>query len=145
MDKEQLNKTALQEKVGVSNQEPTSKHAISNLKKKRQDQPSTATLLEGILSGNTAALSRSITLIESHNAAHKAKANILIENCLKHQKPSIRIGITGVPGVGKSTFIEALGTYLTALGKKVAVLAVDPSSSLSKGSILGDKTRMDGF
>lgn len=145
MDKEQLNKTALQEKVGVSNQEPTSKHAISNLKKKRQDQPSTATLLEGILSGNTAALSRSITLIESHNAAHKAKANILIENCLKHQKPSIRIGITGVPGVGKSTFIEALGTYLTALGKKVAVLAVDPSSSLSKGSILGDKTRMDAL
>lgn len=145
MVKKQLNKTALQEKKGVSNQESTSEHAISNLKKKRQKHPSAAALLEGILNGNTAALSRGITLIESHNIAHKAKANRLIESCLGHQKPSVRIGITGVPGVGKSTFIETLGTYLTTLGKKVAVLAVDPSSSLSKGSILGDKTRMDGL
>ena len=145
MIKKQLNKTALQEKKGVSIQEATSEYAISNLKKKRQKPPSTAALLEGILNGNTAALSRGITLIESHNIAHKSKANKLIESCLEHQKPSIRIGITGVPGVGKSTFIETLGTYLTTLGKKVAVLAVDPSSSLSKGSILGDKTRMDGL
>ena len=145
MNKEQSNKTALQEKEGVSNQEATSKHAISHLKKKRQEQPSTAALLEGILQGNTAALSRGITLIESHNIAHKEKANTLIQSCLEHQKPSVRIGITGVPGVGKSTFIETLGTYLTTLGKKVAVLAVDPSSSLTKGSILGDKTRMDAL
>ena len=145
MVKKQLNKTALQEKKGVPIQEATSEYAISNLKKKRQKPPSTAALLEGILNGNTAALSRGITLIESHNIAHKSKANKLIESCLEHQKPSIRIGITGVPGVGKSTFIETLGTYLTTLGKKVAVLAVDPSSSLSKGSILGDKTRMDGL
>ena len=145
MVKKQLNKIALQEKKGVPIQEATSEYAISNLKKKRQKPPSTAALLEGILNGNTAALSRGITLIESHNIAHKSKANKLIESCLEHQKPSIRIGITGVPGVGKSTFIETLGTYLTTLGKKVAVLAVDPSSSLSKGSILGDKTRMDGL
>lgn len=145
MIKKQLNKTALQEKKGVSIQEATSEHAISNLKKKRQKNPSIAALLEGILNGNTAALSRGITLIESHNVTHKAKANRLIESCLEHPKPSVRIGITGVPGVGKSTFIETLGTYLTTLGKKVAVLAVDPSSSLSKGSILGDKTRMDGL
>ena len=145
MVKKQSNKTALQEKEGVSNPEATSERAISILQKKRQKQPSAAALLEEILKGNTTALSRSITLIESHNVAHKTKANTLIESCLAHQKPSVRIGITGVPGVGKSTFIETLGTYLTTLGKKVAVLAVDPSSSLSKGSILGDKTRMDGL
>ena len=143
MDKKQLNKTALQEKEGISNKEITNKKAIFNLKKTRQKHPSTDELLAGIIAGNTAALSRGITLIESHNVAHKVKANALIQNCLEHRKPSIRIGITGVPGVGKSTFIETLGTYLTTLGKKVAVLAVDPSSSLSKGSILGDKTRMD--
>jgi LAO/AO transport system kinase len=139
------NKTAVQEKDGVLKQEATNKHAISNLKKKRQNHPSAAALLKGILKGDTTALSRGITLIESHNITHKTKANTLIESCLEHQKPSISIGITGVPGVGKSTFIETLGTYLTTLGKKVAVLAVDPSSSLSKGSILGDKTRMDGL
>jgi LAO/AO transport system kinase len=143
VDKKQVNKTAIEEKEGISNQKSTSKHAISKLKKKRQEQPSTTALLEGVLQGNTTVLSRAITLIESYKAAHKTKANALIQSCLKHQKPSIRIGITGVPGVGKSTFIETLGTYLTTLGKKVAVLAVDPSSSLSKGSILGDKTRMD--
>ena len=143
MIKKQQNKTALQEKDGISKQEATNEYAISNLKIKRQKHPSAAALLEGILNGNTAALSRAITLIESYNVTHKAKANTLISNCLEHQKSSIRIGITGVPGVGKSTFIESLGTYLTTLGKKVAVLAVDPSSSLSKGSILGDKTRMN--
>ena len=145
MTKEQLNKIALQEKKGISNQKSTNEHAISNLKQKRRKQPSTAALLDGILNGNTAALSRGITLIESYNTLHRAKANALIQNCLEYQKPSIRIGITGVPGVGKSTFIETLGSYLTTLGKKVAVLAVDPSSSLSKGSILGDKTRMDAL
>ena len=145
MSKKKAHKTALQEKEGVSHQETTSKQAISNLIKSRQNQPSTEALLKGIIAGNTAALSRGITLIESDHPTHKDKANILIQQCLEHQKPSIRIGITGVPGVGKSTYIEALGTTLTALGKKVAVLAVDPSSSLSKGSILGDKTRMDAL
>ena len=101
MIKKQSNKTALQEKEGVSKQEATSERAISNLKKKRQKQPSAAELLEGILKGNTTALSRGITLIESDNVAHKTKANTLIESCLAHQKPSVRIGITGVPGVGK--------------------------------------------
>lgn len=143
MNRKTTNKTALQEKAGVSKQEATSQQAISNLKKKRQEQPSIDDLLEEIIAENTAALSRGITLIESQNSAHKDKANKLIQNCLEHRKPSIRIGITGVPGVGKSTFIEALGTYLTGLGKKVAVLAVDPTSRLSKGSILGDKTRME--
>lgn len=87
-------------------------------------------------------MGRAITLVESTNRDHLQKANEVIENCLSKKNDSIRIGITGVPGVGKSTFIETFGQTLTALGKKVAVLAVDPSSSLSKGSILGDKTRM---
>ena len=143
MNTKTSNKTTLQEKAGVSTPETTSQQAISNLKKKRQEQPSIADLLKEIIAGNTAALSRGITLIESHNVAHKTKSNTLIQKCLEHRKPSVRIGITGVPGVGKSTFIEALGTYLTGLDKKVAVLAVDPTSSLSKGSILGDKTRME--
>jgi len=143
--KKQPTKSALRENEGVSNQEATSKDAILQLKKKRLEQPSAATLLEKILNRNTAALSQGITLIESHSPTHKEKAHTLIQSCLEHQKPSIRIGITGVPGVGKSTFIEALGTYLTELGSQVAVLAVDPTSTLSKGSILGDKTRMDAL
>ncbi len=99
-------------------------------------------LAQEIISGNHTALSKGITLVESTVSKHQEQAQTLIEKCLPHANNSIRIGITGVPGVGKSTFIEAFGTYLTELEKKVAVLAVDPSSSLSHGSILGDKTRM---
>jgi len=100
-------------------------------------------LVNGILAGDKTALSRAITLIESTNPLHLEKANTVISQCLPYADKSVRIGITGVPGVGKSTFIEAFGKQLTALGRKVAVLAVDPSSSLSHGSILGDKTRME--
>ena len=96
-----------------------------------------------ILNNNISYLSRAITLAESNNSKHQAKANQIIEQCLPHSNKSVRIGITGVPGVGKSTFIEVFGKYLTCLGKKVAVLAIDPSSSIQKGSILGDKTRME--
>jgi LAO/AO transport system kinase len=95
------------------------------------------------LNGNITALSRAITLVESTNVSHLERANEVVNACLPHANKSIRIGITGVPGVGKSTFIEAFGKYLTGLGKKVAVLAVDPSSTISHGSILGDKTRME--
>ncbi|MFP9099717.1 methylmalonyl Co-A mutase-associated GTPase MeaB [Flavobacterium sp. RHBU_24] len=109
----------------------------------RRTQPTAGELLSGILSGNKTALSRAITLVESTNTQHQQKANEVINGCLPHANKSVRIGITGVPGVGKSTFIEAFGKHLTALGKKVAVLAVDPSSTLSHGSILGDKTRME--
>ena len=145
MNNNQSNKAAFREHKGVPEQESTNKNAISKLKRKRRDQPSVEKLLKGILESNTTALSRGITLIESQNISHQTKANNLIQNCLEHTKPSIRVGITGVPGVGKSTYIESLGAYLTSLGSKVAVLAVDPSSSLSKGSILGDKTRMDSL
>ncbi len=100
-------------------------------------------LSAGILNHDRAALAQAITLVESTNADHVQLATEVIHACLPHAGRSLRIGITGVPGVGKSTFIDVFGTYLIGLGKKVAVLAIDPSSPLSKGSILGDKTRMD--
>ncbi|MGQ9806665.1 MAG: methylmalonyl Co-A mutase-associated GTPase MeaB [Chlorobiales bacterium] len=99
--------------------------------------------VEGILSGNRTVLSRAITLVESQRAEHQAMAEEVIAACLKHSGKSIRIGITGVPGVGKSTFIEAFGLSLIDAGRRVAVLAIDPTSEKSRGSILGDKTRME--
>ena len=99
----------------------------------------------GILGGNRMVLGKAITLIESTLPEHQKLAQAIIEKCLPHSGNSIRIGITGVPGVGKSTFIETLGTMLTARGHKLAVLAIDPSSQRSKGSILGDKTRMESL
>jgi len=110
---------------------------------KRKKRLSTDTYIDEILAGNRVILSQAITLIESTAHQDIEVANQIIEKCLPHSGNSIRIGITGVPGVGKSTFIEAFGKYLTSTGKKLAVLAVDPSSELSKGSILGDKTRME--
>lgn len=97
---------------------------------------------EGILAGQNQWLSRGITLVESYLASDRLESSELIEQLLPSTGQSLRIGITGVPGVGKSTFIEAFGSHLTKLGKKLAVLSIDPSSALSKGSILGDKTRM---
>lgn len=99
--------------------------------------------LEGILRGDRAVLARAITLIESTRAADRERAEQIVGDCLPHSGNSIRVGVTGVPGAGKSSLIEALGTFLTGQRKqKVAVLAIDPSSQLSGGSILGDKTRM---
>ncbi|WP_396178184.1 methylmalonyl Co-A mutase-associated GTPase MeaB [Flavobacterium sp.] len=135
--------SALSEKKGISTPEIVNKNSVANIQRFRKEQPSAEELVSGILAGNMTALSRAITLVESTNIGHLAKANTIINACLPHSKKSVRIGITGVPGVGKSTFIEAFGTYLTGLGKKVAVLAVDPSSTISHGSILGDKTRME--
>lgn len=100
-------------------------------------------LVSKLVSGNMPALSKAITLVESHLPKHQEQAVQLIKQCLPYAGNSIRIGITGVPGVGKSTFIEAFGNLATHQGKKVAVLAVDPSSSINRGSILGDKTRME--
>ena len=99
--------------------------------------------VDGILQGNRTVLSQAITLVESSLPEHAQMAQDIVERCLPHSGKSIRIGITGVPGAGKSTFIEVLGGYLTAKGRKLAVLAIDPSSERSKGSILGDKTRME--
>ena len=94
------------------------------------------------MAGNRLALSRAITLIESTRDEHQLMARDIVNNCAPHTGDGFRIGITGPPGAGKSTFIDSIGTHLTTIGKKVAVLAVDPSSRQSKGSILGDKTRM---
>ena len=143
MENDKIKNTALHEKAGISPPEIISSSAVNQVQKFRKTQPSPQELINGILSGNIAALSRAITLVESTNEAHLAKANEVINACLPHANKSVRIGITGVPGVGKSTFIEAFGKYLTGLGNKVAVLAVDPSSTISHGSILGDKTRME--
>jgi len=108
-----------------------------------KDTMDTDKIAEGLLKGKLRPLSRAITLIESSNPEHHEAASRLLDKILPHTGKSIRIGISGVPGVGKSTFIESFGKSLTAEGHKVAVLAVDPSSQLTGGSILGDKTRME--
>ena len=115
---------------------------ISKIREKRSISPSIDELCDGIFKSDKVALARAITLVESTLPQHLEKADAIIEKCVEKENTSIRIGITGVPGVGKSTFIEAFGKQLTAMGEKVAVLAVDPSSTQTKGSILGDKTRM---
>ena len=101
-----------------------------------------AALASGIRAGDRATLARAITLIESKRADHRAQAHKLVQELLPHTGKAVRLGLTGAPGAGKSTLIDALGNMLTAQNHKVAVLAVDPSSSRSGGSILGDKTRM---
>lgn len=100
-------------------------------------------LIDGVLAGQRRALAKAITLIESTRPDHQARAQDMLAALLPRTGNAIRVGISGVPGVGKSTFIEVLGLYLIAQGKRVAVLAVDPSSTISGGSILGDKTRME--
>ena len=99
-------------------------------------------LVDGVLGGDRAAVGRAVTLVESNRYDHRAEARDLLDALAPHAVDAQRVGVTGVPGVGKSTFIEALGSSLTAVGHRVAVLAVDPTSTVTGGSILGDKTRM---
>jgi LAO/AO transport system kinase len=122
-----------------------SEHSVgkSRFQKRVGDSVSISQLFEGILRKERSSLARAITLIESNAEQHFAFAQELLQQVLPHSGKSLRIGITGVPGAGKSTFIEAYGMFLCDLGLRVAVLAVDPSSSISGGSILGDKTRME--
>ena len=101
--------------------------------------------VSGLANGNISILGRVITLVESTRVDHQKLAQDILETCMPTTGKSVRIGITGVPGVGKSTFIESFGKLLTSLGKKVAVLAIDPSSEQGRGSILGDKTRMESL
>ena len=110
---------------------------------KRKPLPSAGELVEGILRGDVTMLSRAVTLVESINPAHQAIAQEVIEKCLPYSGKSRRIGITGVPGAGKSTSIDVFGLHVLKQGGKLAVLAIDPSSERTKGSILGDKTRME--
>lgn len=109
----------------------------------RRHEPDADTIVGGILGGDRHMLSRAITLIESQKPEHRQKAHEILDRCLKHKSVSIRIGITGSPGAGKSTFIEALGEVIIRSGLSLAVLAIDPSSRQTKGSILGDKARME--
>jgi LAO/AO transport system kinase len=113
------------------------------LKKNSNKELKAAEFVKGILKGEIAVLSRAITLVESSNEKHRKLAGEILKGVLPKTGKSFRLGITGVPGVGKSTFIESFGMELVRRGHKVAVLAVDPSSNKSKGSILGDKTRME--
>ena len=117
--------------------------ASLNRHQKRRQQLSLDDYVEGIKNGNRTILSRAITLIESTKNKHQELAQEIIEQCLPDTGDSVRIGITGVPGVGKSTFIESLGNHIIDQGRKLAVLAIDPSSTRTRGSILGDKTRME--
>lgn len=123
--------------------EQNKEHQILRSTSKKKEKFSITSLAEGISQSNVVDLARAITLVESARPEDVVLADKLLTQLVNHGKTTLRIGITGVPGVGKSTFIEAFGNFLVAKGKKIAVLAVDPTSSLSKGSILGDKTRME--
>lgn len=139
MDNKQQSKSALSVSKGVE-QPPAINPRFQKIRKK---ELSPEEYVEGILNGDTPVLSRAITLVESNLPEHRESAQSIIKACLPHAGKSIRLGITGVPGVGKSSFIESFGTHITESGRKLAVLAIDPSSNRSKGSILGDKTRME--
>lgn len=112
-------------------------------RRQRRPLPSAGELAEGILKGDITTLSRAVTLVESLHPDHQAVAQEVIEKCLPYSGNSRRIGITGVPGAGKSTSIDVFGLHVLKDGGKLAVLAIDPSSERTKGSILGDKTRME--
>ncbi|MCF8226069.1 MAG: methylmalonyl Co-A mutase-associated GTPase MeaB [Bacteroidales bacterium] len=136
-------KSALSVSGGVDQPSPVNRRAIENLKKIKRQEGDPELLFREIREGSITALSRAITLIESSLPLHQLLAQEIIRKCLPYSGNSLRIGITGVPGAGKSTFIEVFGNFLIENGHKLAVLAIDPSSERSGGSILGDKTRME--
>ncbi len=140
MSKKQQNKSALSLSKGVG-KPPSVNPRIPKIKRRNLVAEE---YVEGIMNGNRTLLGRAITLIESNLPSHIQEAQEIITRCLPYAGNSIRIGITGVPGVGKSSFIEVLGNYLTQ-DYKLAILAIDPSSERTKGSILGDKTRMESL
>lgn len=128
---------------GIEQPDPVNPAILERLKQIKKKTLTTDDYVSGIFRGDINILSQAITLVESARVDHQAVAQEVINRCLPNTGKSVRIGITGVPGAGKSTFIEAFGKFLTAQGHKIAVLAIDPSSERSKGSILGDKTRME--
>lgn len=136
------NDSSLSVNKGVEQNNSINAEGLGRFKNRRKTL-SLDDYVQGIKNGDRTILSQAITLIESTKSDHRELAQDIIEACLPDTGNSIRIGITGVPGVGKSTFIESLGNYIIEQGKKLAVLAIDPSSTRSKGSILGDKTRME--
>ena len=136
-------KSALIVNPGIEQPSSINRDALQRQRKHRKRTLSPEQYFEGIINGNIPILSQAITLVESSLPAHHELGQQVIEKCIPRAGNSLRIGITGVPGVGKSSFIEALGGTITSRGGKLAVLAIDPSSERSKGSILGDKTRME--
>ena len=141
--KESHKKSSLYVIKGVEDVKQPDLEDISRIKKTKKKEISTEDYYQAIISGQITYLSKAVTLTESTKRDHALKAQEIINKCVPHSGNSIRIGFTGVPGAGKSSFIESLGMFLVNKGKKVAVLAVDPSSKRSGGSILGDKTRME--
>ncbi|MBK1857618.1 methylmalonyl Co-A mutase-associated GTPase MeaB [Cerasicoccus arenae] len=123
--------------LGVQGAPTVKKH------RKKRRTLSADEVVDGVLAGDRTVLARAVTLIESRAEAHRETAREILRRCLPHAGNSVRLGITGTPGAGKSTFIECLGQQICAKGGKIAVLAVDPSSSRTGGSVLGDKTRME--
>ena len=128
---------------GIADTEDTNRESLKRFKKIKRKLLSAKEFFEGIKAKNITILSQAITLVESSNPKHQALADEIINLCLPFSGESKRIGITGVPGVGKSTFIENIGLKIVKEGHRLAILAIDPSSEKSKGSILGDKTRME--
>jgi len=143
MSAKQKKNSALSVSGGVSQPDSINRDALDRLKLTKKKQYSTSQLLQGIREGDIPMLSQAITLVESALPKHQSEAQELIAACLPYSGSAFRLGITGVPGAGKSTFIESLGLHLIDRGGKLAVLAIDPSSERSRGSILGDKTRME--
>ncbi|MBB4035203.1 LAO/AO transport system kinase [Dysgonomonas hofstadii] len=126
-----------------TSEQPTVNPYLNNFKKFKRKTYTASEYVEGILKGNITILGQAVTLIESAKPDHQALAQEVIEKCLPYTGNSIRVGITGVPGAGKSTSIDAFGMHILKENHKLAVLAIDPSSEVTKGSILGDKTRME--
>ena len=124
-------------------QPPTVNPYLKKMRTARRRSFTATEYVEGIIKGDTSILSQAVTLVESNRYEHQSIAQEVIEKCLPHACDSVRVGITGVPGAGKSTSIDAFGLHVLKRGGKLAVLAIDPSSERSKGSILGDKTRME--
>jgi len=143
IEKEHHDESALHVNEGIEQPEALNPDAARRFSAPAKSEPDAASFTEAILQGKRSMLSKAITMVESSLPRHQELAQEIIAACVPHAGKSIRVGITGVPGVGKSTFIEALGKHLTSKGNKIAVLAIDPSSQRTKGSILGDKTRME--
>jgi LAO/AO transport system kinase len=143
MDKKKEYKSALTVHKGIPQPPSINPYVLTKTGRKRRNRYSVDEYVAGIISGNRTILSQAITLVESSLPEHYDTAQSIVEKCLVHSARSVRIGITGVPGAGKSTFIETLGLIITGKGGKLAVLTIDPSSEQTKGSILGDKTRME--
>jgi LAO/AO transport system kinase len=143
MDKKREFKSSLKVNEGIPQPPNINPDVLTKSGRKKRKKYSAEEFVSGILSGNRTILSQAITLVESSLPEHYETAQTIIEKCLPFSARSIRIGITGVPGAGKSTFIETFGLHITQEGRKLAVLTIDPSSQQTKGSILGDKTRME--